>query len=43
MLIALWTGRKVTLRTYEMVAWYFSGLADLEELEAHIASLKKQD
>jgi IS4 transposase len=43
MLIALWTGRKVTLRTYEMVAWYFSGLADLEELEAHIASLQKQN
>jgi len=37
MLINLWTGRKVTLRTYEMVCWYFSGMADLEELEAHIA------
>ena len=40
MLISLWTGRKATKRTYEMVCWYFSGLADLEELEAHIASLK---
>ena len=40
MLISLWTGRKPTLRTYEMVCWYFTGLADLEELEAHIARHK---
>ena len=40
MLISLWTGRKPTLRTYEMVCWYFSGMADLEELEAHIARQK---
>jgi hypothetical protein len=25
MLIALWTGRKPTLRTYEMLCWYFTG------------------
>ena len=37
MLISLWTGRKPTFRTYEMVCWYFTGLADLEELQAHIA------
>ena len=43
MLISLWTGRKPTLRTYEMVCWYFMGMADLEELEAHIAKLKIQD
>lgn len=43
LLINLWTGRKVTLRTYEMVCWYFSGMADLEELEAHIARLQKQN
>ncbi len=42
MLIALWTGRKPTLRTYEMVCWYFTGLADEEELLAHIARLKIQ-
>ena len=42
MLISLWTGRKPTLRTYEMVCWYFSGMADLEELEAHIARQKLQ-
>ncbi len=40
MLISLWTGRKPTLRTYEMVCWYFTGMADLEELEAHIARQK---
>jgi len=43
MLIALWTGRKPTLRTYEMLCWYFTGMADLEELTNHIARLKKQD
>jgi len=39
MLISLWTGRKPTLRTYEMVCYYFTGLADEEELLAHIAKL----
>jgi hypothetical protein len=39
MLISLWTGRKPTLRTYEMVCHYFTGLADEEELLAHIAKL----
>ena len=42
MLISLWTGRKPTLRTYEMVCWYFMGIADLEELQAHIARQKIQ-
>jgi hypothetical protein len=42
MLISLWTGRKPTLRTYEMVCWYYTGMADLEELEAHIARQKLQ-
>jgi hypothetical protein len=32
MLLSLWTGRKPTLRTYEMVCFYFIGLADEEEL-----------
>jgi hypothetical protein len=41
MLISLWTGKKPTLRTYEMVCWYLIGLADLEELLAHLARLKK--
>ncbi len=43
MLIALWTGRKPTLRTYEMLCWYFTGMADEEELLSHIARLQKQD
>jgi hypothetical protein len=43
MLIALWTGRKPTLRTYEMLCWYFTGMANEEELLAHIARLQKQD
>jgi Transposase DDE domain len=39
LLIALWTGKKPTLRTYEMVCYYFMGLADEEELDHHIARL----
>lgn len=40
MLISLWTGRKPTLRTYEMICHYFSGLAEEDELLAHLAKLK---
>lgn len=43
MLIALWTGRKPTLRTYEMICFYFTGLAHEEELLAHIRELKTQE
>ena len=43
MLIALWTGKKPTLRTYEMICFYFTGLADEDELMAHIEKLKKQN
>lgn len=43
MLIALWTGKKPTLRTYEMICFYFTGLADDDELMAHIEKLKSQD
>jgi len=43
MLIALWTGRAPTLRTVEMIRFYFTGWADIDELEAHIAKLKKRD
>lgn len=42
LLIALWTGRKPTRRTYEMLCYYFTGWADLEEVEAHIAGLQTQ-
>ncbi len=39
-LISLWTRRKPTLRSYEMVCLYFMGWATLEELLNHIAKLK---
>ena len=42
MLIALWTDKKPTLRTYEMICFYFTGLADEDELMAHIGKLKIQ-
>lgn len=43
MLISLWTGKKPTLRTYEMICWYLVGMADMEELLAHLARLKKHE
>ncbi len=43
MLIALWTGKKPTLRTYEMICFYFCGMADEDELMTHIEKLKSQD
>jgi hypothetical protein len=42
MLIALWTGKKPTLRTYEMICFYFCGMADEDELMTHIEKLKSQ-
>ena len=39
LLIALWTGRKPTLRTYRMLCWHLSGWADEGELLAHIQKL----
>lgn len=41
MLISLWTGRKPTLRTFEMLCWYFTGMASEEELLAHMERLQK--
>jgi len=43
LLINLWTGRKPTLRTHEMICWYFLGIAELEDLLAHLEKLKKRD
>jgi hypothetical protein len=43
LLIALWTGRKPTKRTYEMLCLYFLGWAEADEVEAHIARLAKND
>lgn len=42
LLIALWTGRRPTKRTYEMICFYFIGWADAEELLAHVQKLKPQ-
>jgi len=43
LLISLWTGRKPTLRTYEMICYYFSGLASEDELVAHLRKLQLQE
>jgi uncharacterized membrane protein YjdF len=43
LLIALWTGRKATRRTYERLCHYFMGLATAAEVEAHLASLHQRD
>jgi hypothetical protein len=40
MLISLWTGRKPTLRTYEMICYYLMGWAEENELLAHLARLQ---
>jgi predicted protein tyrosine phosphatase len=42
LLISLWTGRKPTKRTYEMICFYFTGLASPKELLAHIEKLQPQ-
>jgi hypothetical protein len=42
LLIALWTGKRPTLRTYEMICFYFIGLATEDELMRHIENLKPQ-
>ena len=43
LLISLWTGRQPTLRTYEMICFYFCGLATEAELLAHLDKLKRQE
>ena len=43
MLLCLWTGRKPTKRTHEMVCYYFLGLASEAELLKHLEKLKPQD
>lgn len=42
-LVVLWTGRKPTKRSYEMLCFYFSGWATEEELIAHIEKLPKTE
>lgn len=41
-LVSLWTGHKPTKRTFEMLCFYFSGMASLDELLAHIEKLQDQ-
>jgi hypothetical protein len=43
LLISLWTGKKPTKRTLEMLQFYFAGLANEEELQKHIDKLHKHD
>jgi hypothetical protein len=43
MLISLYTGRKPTLRTYEMLCYFLMGWASEEELVAHLEKLQRQD
>jgi hypothetical protein len=43
LLIALYTGRKPTKRTYEMICFYFTGWATDDELLAHLQKLKSND
>jgi hypothetical protein len=40
LLISLWVGRKPTVRTLEMLQFYFTGWASEAELTAHIEQLK---
>ena len=42
-LINLWTGRKPTKRTYEMVCFYLMGWASEEELLKHLDKLQRHD
>jgi hypothetical protein len=41
LLISLWIGRKPTVRTLEMIQFYFSGWATLDELTAHLKQIKQ--
>ncbi len=40
-MIPRWTDRKPTLRTVEMLCWYFTGMASEEELLTHMERLPK--
>jgi IS4 transposase len=43
LLLTLWTGRKATRRTYEMLCHAFAGWATEAALAAHIAKLQRLD
>lgn len=42
LLMNLWVGGKPSKRTFEMIGYYFTGLASEEELLAHLEKLRKQ-
>lgn len=42
LLVSLWTGRKPTRRTFEMIVLHLQGWASAEEVQAHIAGLQQQ-
>jgi hypothetical protein len=43
MLVVLWTGRKPTKRTFELLCFYFGGWVSDEELTAHLSRLEAAD
>jgi hypothetical protein len=43
MLITLWSGKKPTKRTFEMLCYHMIGMADDEELLNHLEKLKDND
>ena len=43
LLVSLWTGKKPTKRTFEMLCYFFCGMADEDELIAHLNKLKDRD
>lgn len=42
LLVSLWTGRKPTKRTFEMLCLFFSGWASEDELLVHLEQLEKE-
>jgi len=43
MLVVLWTGRKPTKRTFELLCFYFAGWASDEDVRRHLESLAPAD
>lgn len=43
MLVALWTGRKPTKRTFEILCFFFSGWAEQEDLIKHLECLNPEN
>jgi hypothetical protein len=43
LLISLWTGRKPSKRTFEILCLYFSGWAEADEVLAHLQKLDERD